>query len=295
MIIWSHGGEDRSEAANALEEWSRWTAQAGYLTVTPAHRSRTALEQDAYCAGLGIPMADCAASSALSWDRPNDIIAVINEVEQMAMQGSFAGRIDRNKVAVGGWSAGSTGPLSVAGATRFFTSTMVASFLDPRVVAFVILSPSGPGAIGFFDTDFQQPTTSWDWIQRPVLVASGEGDTKKCMNSHDCFQTPSRRRIAFERMPAGIKHLMYINDIETTHDAFSLDVADCVSKGCFCGQVHGVPRLAAIGGGGVSGRLCRRKRDRVLLAAHAADRDRELRRGGVDQRGARKPRVGPGG
>jgi len=232
VVIWSHGGDGQANAENALPEWSRLTASAGYLTVTPAHRGRDASEFAAYCVGLNLSPAECAVSlGPANWDRPNDIIAVMNELERMNSTGPLAGRIALDKIAVGGWSAGSAGAMSVAGASRFFTATQPRSFMDPRPAAFLALSPSSPGRLGFFETSHKQPNTSWDQIHRPLFAASGEGDTKKCEGLSACEETPTRRRIAFDRLPAGSKYLFYINDTDTRHGTFSLDTGECLADG----------------------------------------------------------------
>jgi acetyl esterase/lipase len=233
VVVWSHGGaEGQTNARAALREWSETTARSGYLTVSIAHTPRGAARRTDLCLALGITDPnDCEGFKYLNWDRPNDIKQVLDDLERRNAQGSLQGRIDLNRIAVGGHSAGSGGILSIAGAVRVFNGTF-RSFTDPRPVAFLAFSPQGPTSEGFFDTDFHRQDTSWDPLPRPVLVGTGDGDGG-CEPPGNCIpggESPFGRRAGFNRMPAGGKYLLYIHDADAYHGAFALD-GDCVAKG----------------------------------------------------------------
>ncbi len=239
VVIWSHGGaEGKENPHHSLAEWSEVTAEAGYLTVSIAHTPRVDLgNRYALCAAPPLLMdaTTCDGFKYLHWDRPHDIAAVIDELDQLNASGPYAGYIDIERIAVGGHSSGSSGGLSVAGALRDFSSIdytgTVLDLHDPRPVAFLAFSPQGPGAEGFFDTDFKKDRHSWGEIWRPVLIGTGDGDNTcdRLEEPGSCFgDSPYIRRIAFGRMPGnGNKYHIYLNDAETFHTLFELKTSEC--------------------------------------------------------------------
>ena len=236
VVIWVHGGGDgHSNPVTSMNEWSTATAQAGYLSIAGAHGRRQGASLESLCQALGVSLADCPTFQPLNVDRPRDVTAVIDWLAVInAQAGPLNGRIDIDRIAVGGHSAGSAAALTVAGAGRLLVGNVPWSLADPRPIAFIGLSPQGPGAIGFFDTDFQQPLSSWDGIgRRPVLIATGDGDTHGCPNGllrDMCTETPMMRRIAFDRLRPGDKYLTYINSAETFHNLFALKTGECQQK-----------------------------------------------------------------
>lgn len=241
VVIWSHGGANGEEEPDGiLVEWSRATAKAGYLTVTIAHQPRDIESRHALCAAPPLLMdeATCDGFKYLHWDRPHDIDAAIDELERLNAAGEFRDQIDLARIAVGGHSSGSSGALTVAGALRNFSSVdftgTVLDMHDPRPVAFLAFSPQGPGAEGFFDTDFKQPWHSWSRIRRPTLIGTGDGDSTcdRLEEPGSCFgDSPYIRRIGFERMPGnGNKYHIYLKDADTFHTLFQLRTSECASK-----------------------------------------------------------------
>ena len=233
VVIWVHGGgEGHTNPVTSMEEWSQVTAQAGYLSIAGAHQLRTGKSRDLLCMALGVAPTGCTEFQPLDWDRPKDVSAIIDELVRLNGQGPWRGQIDVNRIAVGGHSAGSAATMTVAGARRLLVDKSVPwNLTDPRPVAFLGFSPQGPGHIGFFDTDFQQPQTSWDPITRPVLMGTGDGDAHCEGPVRDlCQDTPMLRRIAFDRLHPGDKYLMYINHPDTFHTIFALNTGVCSEK-----------------------------------------------------------------
>lgn len=235
VVIWSHGGADGKSDLDRIDdimlEWSRASAKAGYVAVTIAHHTRDQASREALCAvaPLSIDAKTCKVFKYLNWDRPHDISAVIDELERMNASDEFRGLMDIHHIAVGGHSAGAGGALSVAGALRNFTGTAL-DLHDQRPVAFLAFSPQGPGSEGFFDTDFKQPDHSWKNIRRPVLIATGDGDStcNRLEEPGSCFgDSPYIRRLSFERMPAGGKYQLYVHDADTFHMLFELKTSEC--------------------------------------------------------------------
>lgn len=232
VVIWSHGGADGKESpATSMAEWSEVTAAAGYLTVSIAHSGRDPGSRSSLCQALGIADAEtCTVFKYLNWDRPHDIRAVLDDLERMNRAGELAGSIDMHRIALGGHSAGSGGAQTIAGARRIFVDAPV-EISDPRPVAFLAFSPQQPGGEGFFDTRFQKPRHSWTDVHRPVLTATGDGDST-CdpgLTPGSCVgDTPFGRRIGFQRMPAdGNKYQLYVHDADAFHTLFQLNAAKC--------------------------------------------------------------------
>lgn len=227
VVIWAHGGGDGRNTSGgsvgALSSWAETTAEAGYLSIAPAFHVREPEDQLALCNYLGFPEGDeCDGFSALSWDRPFDIKAILDGLAQLnAAPGPLRGRIDLGRVAVGGHSAGSAGTLSVAGAGREFRGKRYdgSTFSDPRPKAFVALSPSAPGLSFMFDRVFNDETTSYSNLTRPVLFVTGKGD------AHEQF--PHGRRIPYELSPAGDKYRVWVNDVVFSHSAYGDDLDTC--------------------------------------------------------------------
>jgi predicted dienelactone hydrolase len=244
VVVWSPGGATgHHDPSRSLAEWSEATAQAGYLTVSVAHvprdedpatpdGSRRSLCEAVARAAPGTlwdlsDPATCLQFKYLNWDRPHDLRAVLDELERMNRAGPLAGRIDLARIAVGGHSAGAGGALTVGGALRNFTGTIV-DLSDPRrrPAAFIALSPQQQGNEGFFDTDHDRPLHSWSRIRRPVLMVTGDGDStcNPLGEPGSCFgDTPYGRRTGFGRMPAGGKYLLYLHDARIFHSLFGLE------------------------------------------------------------------------
>jgi hypothetical protein len=232
VVVWSHGGaEGKDSPAHSMADWSEVTAAAGYLTVSIAHAGRDPDSRRLLCQAIGIAgIETCKVFKYLNWDRPHDIRAVLDELERINTSGQFAGQIDLHRIAIGGHSAGSGGAQTVAGAKRLFVSPPV-DLSDPRPVAFLAFSPQQPGSEGFFDTRFGKPRHSWTDMRRPVLTATGDGDST-CDPGPEpgsCIgDTPFGRRIGFQRMPAtGNKYQLYIHDADAFHTLFELNEQKC--------------------------------------------------------------------
>jgi hypothetical protein len=224
VIIWAHGGEGRpfNASEGALDAWANIGAQSGYLSLTPAFWVREGEDRLALCKYLGLREGEpCEQFSTASFDRPYDIRAIIDELEQQNRSGPLRGRIDVAKLAVAGHSAGSGGTLSVAGATREIDGKRYGPehFADPRPKAFIALSPSAPGASFMFDTSLNDNTTSWTTVDRPVLMITGLGDENE--------QYGRGRSVVFDYLPPRDKFRLWVNDADFGHGDYGDDLDSC--------------------------------------------------------------------
>ena len=232
VVIWAHGGgEGIGEArSGTFERPSILTASAGYLTITPAFRARNPEQQKALCAFVGADTEQlCSIVNSTTWDRPYDIQAIIRLLrrENAREDSPLYGRVDMERIAVGGHSAGSGGTFAVAGAYREILDKRYGGldyFEDPTPIAFIVLSPSAPGDSNMFDTSYRRPETSWDNVTRPVLMLSGEGDAHQ--------QFPHGRKVAFDHLPEanGSHYRFWFNDVAFGHGQYAEDPCDAAGR-----------------------------------------------------------------
>jgi hypothetical protein len=147
----------------------------------------------------------------LSVYQPRDANVVLGALDTLEQNfPELSNRIDRNNIAVAGWSGGSLTAMALAGARFRISNTFSdVSFANPLPKVFLALSPQGPDYAGF-------KTDSWREIFRPVLTATGLGDTTKGEDA------PSRL-VAFKSMPPGKKYQFYINHPASNHGTFNLE------------------------------------------------------------------------
>ena len=241
VVMWSHGGEPRTNPnpQAAMQIWGVASAAAGYLSINLVHLARESAaagpgggSREDVCLNLPTPIADpalCQQFRIAAIDRPRDIAAVIDELENPSQIPRLRPLADTERIAVGGHSGGAGATQMVAGAVRFAVNQFL-SLPDPRPVAFVALSPTAFGVSGYFDTAFNDDRHSWKLIDRPVFLATGDGDSTCSPNRLFCAdgRTPSARRVPFFRMPAtGDKYQLYIHDALAYHNMFLLQTAQC--------------------------------------------------------------------
>src|SRR5690606_12811547 len=123
----------------------------------------------------------------LNAERPFDLRSALDYLLE-----EWDERVDPERIAVGGHSAGAGATLMVAGAERSYEE-QVARFADPRPRAFLAFSPQGPGTDGF-------SSGAWSEIQRPVLIGTGAGDSTS--------EPASNRVKAFEGLPGPDQYLL---------------------------------------------------------------------------------------
>ncbi len=223
IVVWSHGGSaGRIEASTVGNEWGDVFVRAGYLVVAIAHRPRDPTTgMPPLCAALNIvDPAECQAK-ALTWDRPFDVMEVLDRLEERE-QADLAGRIDVSRIVYAGHSAGAGGVMMIAGATRDFGGT-VYSFADPRPIAFIACSPQGPG-----DSSIPQDNglraNSYDTMTRPTLFLTGAGDDSGGI-------VPETRRLPFDLGPGGDWYRGWITEEEANHGTFNYQTDSCIADG----------------------------------------------------------------
>ena len=180
LILWSHGFLGSRDGYDALVE--RWVSH-GYVCIRFTHSD-----------SLAIPAEDRAAFE--DWaSRPADLSFVLDSLDEVetAVPG-LLGRIDPTRIGAGGHSFGA-GTSNLIGGAR---TVLGQSFLDPRILAALLISPQGEG-------DLLGPR-SWDDFQNPMLVLTGTlDDSDRTGNDWTWRLDP------YTHAPAGSKHLIVID------------------------------------------------------------------------------------
>lgn len=206
VLVWSHGLGGSKDSYGPLVR--AWTAN-GYAVVQPTHAdSLSLLPQGERLNGLKnlskVPITN-------AFERPKQISAILDFLPKW-QQGTptVRGKLDLNRIAVGGHSFGAHTSQLLAGAELRGLGGRSRSFADPRPLAFILISPQGIGG------GLNQ--SSWRNISRPVLEISGDND----LSPRDNRPAITRREV-FDNMPAGDKYLGWMKDAHHSFGGISTD------------------------------------------------------------------------
>lgn len=204
-IVFSHGAGGSGNFYNPLAH--HWV-QRGYIVILPTHsdslvgraggdadaprreRIRDAIrrrQSGARGAG-GLDFSDWA-------NRPRDVSFIIDELDAIESRvPSIQGRIDRDRIGVGGHSFGAFTAQLIAGTDPLGRE----DFRDSRVRCVLLISPQGVGGL--------LNESSWDSFVGPALTISGDNDEGR--NGEPAIW----RRDGFDRSPENTHTLMWIED-----------------------------------------------------------------------------------
>jgi predicted dienelactone hydrolase len=141
---------------------------------------------------------DALKKPALWQSRPQDISFVLDSLPALQKRiPALSGRIDAQRIGVGGHSMGAFTADAIAGALVDLPNHPATNLADPRVKAVLLLSPQGPGEFGLDDH-------SWDQVSIPLLSMTGSLDRGAGE------QDPEWRKIPFERSQPGDKYHVFI-------------------------------------------------------------------------------------
>lgn len=217
-VVVIHGGGFNDNGHNLMADWGAALATAGYVAINFGNATD---EEVAHCYALQIPQNECNMTAlttevsaggtlpAAVWTRPNDASAILDRLD--AIETAAGVTIDRERIGVLGHSAGAHATMALAGASiQVSPSVARLDVAEPRVKAFVANSPQGIDYLGL-------SATSWDPITAPVLIQTGLRDGTP-------GEEPAGRRHAFMGLdgPDAFEH--YVNDEDTMHGVFSLEM-----------------------------------------------------------------------
>lgn len=197
VIVFSHGAGGSQNCCDGL---TRHWASYGYVTLQPTHDDSM---KQSRSSGRGDLNSLKAVREALKkpelWEsRPEDISFLLDSLPSLQGQiPALAGKLDTNRIGVGGHSMGAFTADAIAGALVDLPGRPATNFADPRVKAVVLLSPQGPGEFGLNDH-------SWDRVSIPLLSMTGALDTGANREG------PGWRKIPFDRSEPGDKYHVFI-------------------------------------------------------------------------------------
>ncbi len=224
VIVWSHGGDLKNDGHLQNVDWGNVLAGAGYVVIHIAHNEQTTAQRDQTYAQYGLTAAQgqrCFTPALVL--RPADAAAVIAALATIETQTpELPAGLDLGRVAMAGHSFGAYTTRTIAGARVDLCPAAATiagfpagwpyrdvSFRSNVPIAFMALSPQGPGRFGFF-------ADSWSGLNRPDIGMSGDGD-------ETASELPADRIVPFSLMPPGEKWQMYISSTGATHNTFNLN------------------------------------------------------------------------
>lgn len=217
LVVLSHGGGSNPRGHEALEGWGEAFARAGYVAINIAHVGADA--PASVCTSLGAPVTECELEDfqrevseggtliPAIYYRPFDARAVLDDLA--GIEAAAGLQIDRERMGLGGHSAGTQAPMRAAGATvDVSASARAVRAPEPRFRAFFAASPQGIGRLGF-------TAGSWATIAAPMLVLTGSADNSE-------GEQAAARRAAFRGMSGPDKYELYLDTPGSVHGLFSL-------------------------------------------------------------------------
>jgi predicted dienelactone hydrolase len=194
VIVFSHGAGGSQTCCDGL---TRHWASYGYVTIQPTHddsavQRRNQGEENIRFAQV---VRDALKKPALRKSRPQDISYVLDALHSLVP--NLAGKIDAERIGVGGHSMGSYTTEAIAGALVDLPGLPGRNFADARVKAVLCLSPQGPGQFGLNEHSFDQ-------IAVPYMGVTGS------LDSLGPVASPAWHKIPFERSQPGDKYHLFI-------------------------------------------------------------------------------------
>jgi len=204
VIIFSHG---LGGSKDSYEWLCGWWAMRGYVAIHPTHAGS---DRSLFLPGKTIlemrPILKAALEDAANYEaRPKDVSRLIDVLGELPTQlPGLAGLIDAKRIGVGGHSFGAYTVMALAGITVDLPGRADATFTDPRVSAFLALSPQGINTV--------HDEKAWAGITRPLMVMTGSNDNQAAwLNPPGEAARPGTWRArTFALMPPGDKYLVWI-------------------------------------------------------------------------------------
>ena len=197
VIVFSHGAGGSQTCCDGL---TRHWATYGYVTIQPTHDDSAVQRRNQGEENIRFMQAvrDALKKPALWESRPRDVSYVLDALHLLENRvPGLVGKIDADRIGVGGHSMGSYTTEAIAGALVDLPGHSGRNFADPRVKAVLCLSPQGPGQFGLNDHSF-------DRISLPYMGMTGS------LDSLGPVASPAWHKIPFERSQSGDKYHLFI-------------------------------------------------------------------------------------
>jgi predicted dienelactone hydrolase len=219
MVIFSHGaGGDSGTFPELCAHWASY----GYVVVNPTHSDSVKLrrEKGETFTRDRSAIANQIVRGVNLLDRRDDIRLILDSLPQIEAElaeanpsgtGAPGGRvrIDRERIAMAGHSAGAMTTQALAGVAFHGRSGRGEGlrFPEPRLKAFLVISGQGLGR-----PTFQKD--SWQTIRAPMLVIAGSEDRSPVSD-----EKPEGRKDPYLYAPPGDKYLVFIEG--ATHGSYA--------------------------------------------------------------------------
>ncbi len=195
VILFSHGlGGSREGYAYLGRHW----ASHGYAVVHLQHHGSD-IDVWRKASGDRAVLRAAAQDPANALNRPLDLRFALDQLEIMAREGPWKGRLDLNRVGAAGHSFGAYTTLAVAGQKFFGPLGNEKSFRDPRIKAMVVMSGPGPKRKDRLDEVYGA-------IRIPGLHLTGTRD-----ESPIGLTAVADRRVPFDQIRAADQYLIIFN------------------------------------------------------------------------------------
>jgi predicted dienelactone hydrolase len=197
VIIFSHGAGGSQNCCDGL---TRHWATYGYVTIQPTHDDSAVQRRNQGEENIRFMQAvrDALKKPALWESRPRDISYVLDALPSLENRvPGLAGKMDAERIGVGGHSMGSYTTEAIAGALVDLPGHAGRNFADARVKAVLCLSPQGPGQFGLNEHSFDQ-------IAVPYIGMTGS------LDSLGPVASPAWHKIPFERSQPGDKYHLFM-------------------------------------------------------------------------------------
>ncbi|HUC53793.1 MAG TPA: hypothetical protein VMR90_07085 [Candidatus Cybelea sp.] len=197
VIVFSHGAGGSETCCDGL---TRHWASYGYVTIQPTHEDSAVQRRNQGEENIRFLEAvrDALRKPALWESRPLDISYVIDALPSLEKRvPDLAGKIQAERIGVGGHSMGSYTTEAIAGALVDLPGHPGRNFADSRVKAVLCLSPEGPGQFGLNEHSFEQ-------VALPYMGVTGS------LDSLGLLASPAWHKIPFERSQPGDKYHLFI-------------------------------------------------------------------------------------
>jgi predicted dienelactone hydrolase len=206
MVVFSHGmGGSRDAFGDLTAHW----ASHGYIVVLPTHDDSVKLQREQ---GKDVRnfFTKANTKNVDLIQRVNDVKFILDSIPtiETKVKEIGAGRVDRERLAIAGHSAGAlTTQLAYGMKARTRANPLEAvSIADPRFKAAVVVSGQGVKR-GWIKED------AWNDVKGPMFVITGSEDVASVSD-----ETPATRRHPYEYAPAGDKYLLFIQG--ATHSSY---------------------------------------------------------------------------
>ncbi len=202
VILFSHGlGGSRDASPYLGQHW----AEHGYIAVFVQHKGSDSSIRNGTGPGQRLMALKQAINLENASARPADISFVIDQLEiwHGDAEHLLHGKLDLEHIGIAGHSYGANTTQAIMGQV----SRLMEPSVDPRIDAFLPMSPSAPQVM--------TPQKAFGKITAPVLCMTGTRDGNPVQKS----MTPESRQLVYQGMPDGNKFQLVLKDAE--HHAFA--------------------------------------------------------------------------